>query len=44
MNFMDHVIEYLLRALDGVLDVVTLGRWSAWQGEKVPSIRVKKVQ
>ena len=38
---MNGIIMFLLAMLDGVLDVVTLGRWSAWQGEKVPSIRVR---
>jgi Cu/Ag efflux pump CusA len=44
MNFMDHVIEYLLRTLDGVLDVVSLGGWSRWQGSKVANVKVKEVK
>lgn len=41
---MNEIIMFLLAMLDGALDVITFSRWSRWQGEKVPSIRVKKVQ
>jgi hypothetical protein len=41
---MDAIVEFCLYMLDGVLDVITFGRWSQWQGAKVPSVKVKKVQ
>jgi len=44
MNVQDLIIEFLLSVLDGVLDVVTFGAWSRWQGSRVPNIKVKKVQ
>lgn len=39
---MNIVIEFLLAMLDGVLDVFTFSRWTRWQGDKVPQIKVKK--
>lgn len=39
---MNEIIMFLLAMLDGVLDVVTLGRWSAWQGSRVANVRVKR--
>jgi hypothetical protein len=48
MSSMDAIVEFCLYmldgVLDGVLDVITFGRWSQWQGAKVPSVKVKKVQ
>ena len=44
MNIRDLIIEFVLYILNGVLDVITFSRWSQWQGSKVPSVKVKKVQ
>lgn len=41
---MDEIIMLLLAVLDGVLDVVTRGGWSRWQGSKVANVKVKEVQ
>lgn len=30
----DWLIEMLLACFDGVMDLITLGYWSRWQGER----------
>jgi hypothetical protein len=36
------IIEFVLYMVDGVLDLVTLGRWSRWQGEKSSNVKIKQ--
>jgi hypothetical protein len=39
---MNAIIEFCLCMLDALLDVITFGRWSKWQGDVVPNVSVKK--
>ena len=34
MNLQDRFMEAALSVLDGVLNVLTFGFWSRWQGER----------
>jgi len=38
----DLIIEFVLSVFDGVMDVLTLGAWTRWQGSRVPNLRVTK--
>lgn len=42
MNIQDRMMELFLSAFDGVMNVVTLGAWSRWQGSRVPDLKVKE--
>lgn len=42
MNLQDRLAELLLTALDGLIDLITLGVWSRWQGSTVPRLKVKE--
>lgn len=42
MNVMDEITEFFLYVFDLAMNILTLGAWSAWQGSKVPEVKVKK--
>lgn len=38
----DRIMEILLSAFDGVLNLVTLGAWIRWQGSRIPNLKIVK--
>jgi hypothetical protein len=40
MNLKDRITELALMWFDGLMDLVTLGKWSRWQGSRVVSFKV----
>lgn len=38
----DIIIEFILYMFDGVMDVITFSRWTRWQGNRVPNLKVIK--
>lgn len=42
MSFQDRIAEWFWATFDRVLDRVTGGGWSAWQGQRVVKVRLKE--
>lgn len=42
MNLQDRFAELILPLLDALLNVLTFGAWTRWQGARRPSLKVKQ--
>jgi len=42
MNIQDRLAEIVLSLFDGIMDLITLGKWSQVRGSKIPNIHIKK--
>ena len=42
MNIQDRIMETILAAFDRLMDLVTVGAWSLWQGSRVTDLIVNK--
>jgi hypothetical protein len=42
MNIQDRIMEPILAAFDRLMDLITFGAWSRWQGSRVVDLVVNK--